>query len=137
MSSGISELTTTQRDFRDLPDLSLSHAHAVNVNLMLQLEKCGFYPKGGGRAALTVHSLEPGSALPAINLTERGDVTSISVSAFQAGNMNPNVADRMASAAEAALREVRPCHSTRSSLPDLAITSSFGFESRHTEEMHT
>ena len=74
--------------------------------LGLQLERRGFYPKGGGHAVLRVQSLAPGSSLPAFDLTERGDVTSITVSAFQAGPMKPDVAERMASAAEAALRKV-------------------------------
>lgn len=74
--------------------------------LSVQLERRGFYPKGGGHAVLRVQSLAPGSSLPAFDLTERGDVTSITVSAFQAGPMKPDVAERIASAAEAALRKV-------------------------------
>ncbi len=72
----------------------------------MQLERRGFYPRGGGHATLRIQSLAPGCSLPAFNLTERGDVTGITISAFQAGPMKPDVAERMASAAEAALREV-------------------------------
>ena len=72
----------------------------------MQLHRRGFFPKGGGRAELTVHSLEQGTPLQAINLTDRGDITSITVSVFQAGLMKPDVAQRMASAAEATLQTV-------------------------------
>ena len=72
----------------------------------MQLERRGFYPQGGGRAALTVQSLAPGSSLAAFDLTDRGSVTSITVRAFQAGQMKPDVAERMASAAVAALQKV-------------------------------
>ena len=72
----------------------------------MQLHRRGFFPKGGGRAELTVHSLEQGTPLQAINLTDRGDITSITVSVFQAGLMKPDVAQRMASAAEATLQKV-------------------------------
>ena len=72
----------------------------------MQLEKRGFYPKGGGQAALTVCGLAPGSSLKAFDLTDWGEVTSITVSAFQAGQMNSDVAERMASAAAAALQKV-------------------------------
>ena len=81
----------------------------------MQLDRRGFYPKGGGRAALTVRSLAPGSALAAFDLTDRGTVTSISVRAFQAGPMKPDVAERMASAAVAAMQRVCqpvPCMQT-------------------------
>ena len=72
----------------------------------MQLHRRGFFPKGGGRAELTVHSLELGTPLQAINLTDRGDITCITVSAFQAGLMKPDVAQRMASAAGATLQKV-------------------------------
>ena len=72
----------------------------------MQLERRGFYPQGAGRAALTVQSLAPGSSLAAFDLTDRGSVTSITVRAFQAGQMKPDVAERMASAAVAALHKV-------------------------------
>ena len=72
----------------------------------MQLERRGFYPQGGGRATLKVHSLAPGGSLAAIDLTDRGTVTSISVRAFQAGQMKPDVAERMTAAAVAALQRV-------------------------------
>ena len=54
----------------------------------------------------------------AFDLTDRGEVTSISVSAFQAGQTKPDVAERMASAAVAALQRVcnphTPCKQTMS-----------------------
>ena len=77
-----------------------------NVLSCAQLHRRGFFPKGGGRAELTVHSLELGTSLQAFDLTDRGDITSITVSAFQAGLMKPDVAQRMASAAEATLQKV-------------------------------
>ena len=71
-----------------------------------QLHRRGFFPKGGGRAELTVHSLEPGASLQAFSLTDRGDISGIEITAFQAGLLNPDMAQRMASAAEATLRKV-------------------------------
>ena len=52
-----------------------------------------------------VQSLVPGSSLAAFDLTERGSVTGITVRAFQAGQMKPDVAERMASAAVTALQK--------------------------------
>ena len=57
-----------------------------------------------------MHSLEPNASLQAFNLTDRGDITSITVSAFQAGLMKTDVAQRMASAAEATLLKVASPH---------------------------
>ncbi|CAL5229697.1 g13069 [Coccomyxa viridis] len=82
--------------------------HLFGLTLDLQLERRGFYPQGGGRAALMVQSLVPGSSLAAFDLTERGSVTGITVRAFQAGQMKPDVAERMASAAVTALQKGWP-----------------------------
>ena len=53
-----------------------------------------------------MHSLEPGASLQAFSLTDRGDISGIEITAFQAGLLNPDMAQRMASAAEATLRKV-------------------------------
>ena len=72
----------------------------------MQVERSGFYPKGGGRCVLTARALEPGVCLPALDLTERGRLVSIGISAFAAGRLGVGVAERMARAAEHALHEV-------------------------------
>lgn len=56
--------------------------------------------QGGGIVHLTAHALAQGSTLPAIDLTERGEVTRIEIHAFAAGRVVPTVAERLAAAAE-------------------------------------
>ena len=75
-------------------------------NDSLQVDRRGFFPKGGGRCLLTARCLPAGSHLPALDLTERGELRSVIITAFAAGQLKVAVAERMARAAEAALREV-------------------------------
>ncbi len=49
---------------------------------------------------LTVPSLPVGATLPALDLTDRGEVSRISIYAFSAGRVVPAVAERLAAAAE-------------------------------------
>jgi RNA 3'-terminal phosphate cyclase len=71
----------------------------------MQVERRGFYPKGGGRVRLEVASLPPGARLPAFDLLRPGLVTSVSITAFRAGRVPGDIARRMAGAAEAALTQ--------------------------------
>lgn len=80
----------------------------------MQVDRSGFYPKGGGRCVLTARSLAPGACLPPLDLTERGRLVSIAITAFAAGKLGVGVAERMARAAERALHEVGfPCGASR------------------------
>ena len=72
----------------------------------MQVERSGFYPKGGGRCVLTARALAPGACLPLLDLTERGRLVRVDISAFAAGRLGVGVAERMARAAERALHEV-------------------------------
>jgi RNA 3'-terminal phosphate cyclase (ATP) len=63
----------------------------------------GFYPRGGGEVLLTARALAPGQALPPLRLERRGAVVAVRGVAFTAGSVPQNVAERMASAAKAAL----------------------------------
>ncbi|GAB4823380.1 hypothetical protein N2152v2_010426 [Parachlorella kessleri] len=72
----------------------------LGLQLDLQLERRGFFPKGGGVVHLSVPALPGGATLPPIDLTERGEVTRISIHAFSAGCVLPTVAERLAAAAE-------------------------------------
>lgn len=55
---------------------------------------------------LTARALAPGACLPPLDLTERGRLVSIGISAFAAGRLGVGVAERMARAAQSALHEV-------------------------------
>ncbi|KAL6766332.1 hypothetical protein ACKKBG_A35605 [Auxenochlorella protothecoides x Auxenochlorella symbiontica] len=77
-------------------------AHA-GVDLEVEVLRRGFFPKGGGEVACRVAPLSPGSSLPPLRLTQRGEVRGIVIRAFQAGRVPRGVADRMARAARAAL----------------------------------
>ena len=70
------------------------------------MDRCGFYPKGGGRCVLTARSLAPGSCLPPLDFTERGRLVGIVVTAFAAGRLGVGIAERMARAAKRTLLEV-------------------------------
>lgn len=71
----------------------------------MQLECRGFFPKGGGALELRVQPLLQGSSLQAIQMTQRGALKSITITAFTAGNLKPSIAERMAKAAHAVLEK--------------------------------
>lgn len=57
--------------------------------------------------SLSVSGLAAGSCLPAFQMTTPGHVTSVRISAFRAGKAPHDAAERMASAAEDALKQAR------------------------------
>ncbi|KAI3436287.1 hypothetical protein D9Q98_002340 [Chlorella vulgaris] len=71
----------------------------LGIYAELELVRRGFFPKGQGQVVLTVQPLQPGAHLPAIDMTERGAITSIAIRAFSAGKIAPAVAQRLAAAA--------------------------------------
>jgi RNA 3'-terminal phosphate cyclase (ATP) len=58
----------------------------------------GFYPRGGGEVHVDTIPLR--RSLPAIHLTERGEVVSVLIRSFYAGKCPRKVAERMATAAK-------------------------------------
>jgi RNA 3'-terminal phosphate cyclase len=73
---------------------------------VVQVERRGFYPKGGGRVRLTAECLPEGGTLPAFETTKRGHVTEVSVRAFTAGSQSRAAAQDMIRAAEVVLQKV-------------------------------
>lgn len=69
------------------------------VQADMALVRRGFFPKGQGQVALTVQRLPAGACLPAIDLTERGEITGIAIRAFTAGKLAPAIGERLAAAA--------------------------------------
>ena len=78
--------------------LPVLRAH-LGVRAHMQLVRRGFFPRGQGQVRLTVAALPPGGRLPALDLTQRGDVARIDVRAFTAGRVVPSVGERLAAAA--------------------------------------
>lgn len=66
----------------------------------MRLERRGFFPKGQGRVVLRAAPLAPGTRLPPIGLSERGEIVAVSVRAFTAGRLAPSIGQRMAAAAQ-------------------------------------
>ncbi|DBB09794.1 TPA: hypothetical protein ACH3X3_001416 [Trebouxia sp. C0006] len=58
-----------------------------DVKASIDLQRRGFFPKGGGRLVLSAAALPQGACLPAINLTDQGQVTSIRIMAHTAGEI--------------------------------------------------
>jgi len=66
-----------------------------------EVSKRGYFPRGGGVVELTT---TPIKFLQPIRLEERGDITSIEIFSFCNGNLGPDVAKRMATAADKHLK---------------------------------
>lgn len=71
----------------------------LGVRASVQLVRRGFFPRGQGQVQLAAELLAPGACLPAIDLTDRGEIVSIAIRAFTAGRVVPSVGERMADAA--------------------------------------
>ena len=71
----------------------------LGVRASLQLVRRGFFPRGQGQVQLTAERLAPGACLPAIDLTDRGEIVAVAIRAFTAGRVVPSVGERMADAA--------------------------------------
>lgn len=71
----------------------------LGVHASMQLVRRGFFPRGQGQVQLTVERLAPGACLPAIDITDRGEIVSIAIRAFTAGRVVPSVGERLADAA--------------------------------------
>ena len=62
------------------------------------------FAQGGGEVLLSASSLRRGACLPAIDLTERGEVASVRICAFAAGKVPAAAAEQMVAAGERAVR---------------------------------
>ena len=72
----------------------------LGLDPQLQVVKRGYYPKGGGQVRVTVPPIT--RPLPAVTLTERGDVKRVYGKSYVAG-LPKSIADTMRTAAEDAL----------------------------------
>lgn len=72
----------------------------LGVKAHVELVRRGFFPRGQGQVRLTVARLPPGGCLPALDLTERGEISGIAIRAFTAGRVVPAVGERLAAAAQ-------------------------------------
>lgn len=71
--------------------------------LKVECLRRGFMPQGSGCVEVSCSSLEVGTALNSFNLTKRGEVTQVRVSAFTAGKVPAPVGSEMVEAAAALL----------------------------------
>jgi RNA 3'-terminal phosphate cyclase (ATP) len=71
----------------------LPHLQVMGVALTCEVEKYGFFPKGGGIVHLNVTPLEVGECLKPIILTDPGELESITVTTFLAGNLPGHIVD--------------------------------------------
>lgn len=72
----------------------------LGVRADMHLERRGFFPKGQGHVVLRAAPLAPGTCLPSIDLTERGEIVAIAIFAFTAGRLAPSIGERLATAAQ-------------------------------------
>ena len=75
----------------------------LGLTLDVDLQRRGFFPRGGGMLQLSAQPLQPGATLPPLTLTQRGDVTRIMGVAFSAGG-GVATAPALAAAARGRLR---------------------------------
>lgn len=80
----------------------------LHIQLDIELQRRGFFPRGGGCIRARVVPLPPTATLPPLNLTKRGKVTCVTISCFTAGKVQADVADRMAKAASKDVRAAFP-----------------------------
>jgi RNA 3'-terminal phosphate cyclase (ATP) len=83
-----------------LPTLKLMGVHAD-----AQVKRLGFYPKGGGHVQLNVSPLPDKTPLVPISLVEQGDIVSVKVTSFTAGNVPAHVAKRAIASACKVIRK--------------------------------
>lgn len=79
LKGGTNALLAPQIDYTQNVFLPLLHTHfhlPSPSQIQLQTDRRGYYPKGGGLLACTIHPLS-GSPLSPINLLERGEVMSV------------------------------------------------------------
>jgi RNA 3'-terminal phosphate cyclase (ATP) len=65
----------------------------MGSDVSIELQRYGFYPKGGGKIVAKVGAAAPGSTLGRLELKERGDVRQISVRGI-VSRLNPGIAER-------------------------------------------
>lgn len=63
----------------------------MGVKVTMELQRCGFYPAGGGKVIITVH---PVRELKKIDLTERGEIKHIGTSALVTSKLPLHIARR-------------------------------------------
>lgn len=79
----------------------------LGVQVDFKVVKRGFYPRGGGVVLLTARApSEEGATLPAFDLTQRGELRSIKIEAFTAGQVPDTVGQRLAASTAAQLKRL-------------------------------
>lgn len=75
------------------------------INVELNIIRRGYYPKGGGEIVVRVN---PVRVLQAVELVERGDILSVTVFSYAAGNLPLKVAEECSSHASKIITNVLP-----------------------------
>jgi RNA 3'-terminal phosphate cyclase (ATP) len=78
-------------------------ARHYNIHPKLKILKRGYFPRGGGLITFSVPPLPPGTTLPSITVTERGEITRIYGRSYVAGALPFHIATGMSNAAKARL----------------------------------
>jgi len=76
----------------------------LGISVHMKLDRRGFFPRGQGHVQLTAARLAPGTCLPAIDLTNRGEIVGMAIRAFTAGRLVPTIGERLAAAAQKGAR---------------------------------
>ncbi|TDL27211.1 RNA 3'-terminal phosphate cyclase [Rickenella mellea] len=98
LCGGTNALQAPQIDYTQNVFLPFLHRHLALDGIALSIVRRGFFPHGGGRIRVQVPMRS--TSLPAVNLTERGDVTSVRGIAYVAGTLPIHLAQGMARTAE-------------------------------------
>eukprot|EP00041_Stephanoeca_diplocostata_P020295 m.451725 g.451725 ORF g.451725 m.451725 type:complete len:259 (+) comp21532_c2_seq2:149-925(+) len=80
-----------------LEKVFLPVASRMGLQLSMNIQTRGYFPKGGGRVQVATTPVD--GCLQAIDLTDFGDITEIRIRAFTAGTIPQHVGRRMATAA--------------------------------------
>lgn len=78
-------------------------ARHYDIHPKLKVLKRGYYPRGGGLITFSVPPLPPGTTLPGITVTERGEITKIYGRSYVAGSLPLHIATGMSNAAKTRL----------------------------------
>ena len=78
-------------------------ARHYGIHPKLKILKRGYYPRGGGLITFSVPPLPPGTTLPSVTVTERGNVTRVYGRSHVAGALPFHIATGMSNAAKTRL----------------------------------
>jgi RNA 3'-terminal phosphate cyclase (ATP) len=87
------------------------HCFGTNVEADMKIHTRGYFPKGGGDVTFSLPKNNLFSnhiPLSAFQLTDRGDIHSVTIQSFHGGNVSRQIAERMANSASKQLRRDIP-----------------------------